>query len=91
MTPLLISSCLQITAAGVGVDAFAGAGGLIQKREEWVAVGGSWRDEENVCGYWRFSDGAAAVSALTEASDSNEVLPAGKQVNHVATLDPAYG
>ena len=26
--------------------------------EPWVAVGGSWRDEDNVCGYWRFSEGA---------------------------------
>ena len=53
-----------------GVDpSFAGAPGLeggagdlgeakAEVVEPWVAVGGSWRDEDNVCGYWRFSEGA---------------------------------
>lgn len=42
----------------------------------WVAVGGSWRDEDNVCGYWRFSDlvsGAGGLVGVT-LEDGKQVL-----------------
>ncbi|CAM9458952.1 unnamed protein product, partial [Pylaiella littoralis] len=38
----------------------------LQQQQPWVSVGGSWRDEENVCGYWRFSEGAAIFGELEE-------------------------
>ncbi|CAN0481073.1 unnamed protein product, partial [Ectocarpus sp. 12 AP-2014] len=31
------------------------------QQQPWVPVGGSWKDEDNVCGYWRFSEGAAVI------------------------------
>ncbi|CAM9133566.1 unnamed protein product, partial [Hapterophycus canaliculatus] len=39
------------------------------QQQPWVSVGGSWRDEENVCGYWRFSEGNAVVRGLQEGEE----------------------
>lgn len=36
------------------------------QQQPWVPVGGSWKDEDNVCGYWRFSEGAAVVGELED-------------------------
>jgi hypothetical protein len=30
-------------------------------RSNWVTVGGQWNAEDNVCGYWRFSEGATTL------------------------------
>lgn len=55
-------------------------GSLGQQGEEWAPVGGGpWRGEDNVCGYWRFSDAAAAL-AQTDPGNSWVSLPTGKQV-----------
>ncbi|CAM9290601.1 unnamed protein product, partial [Discosporangium mesarthrocarpum] len=68
--------------AGVGVGAGAAWGPAMQGRggggagvrfgggeeQEWVAVGGSWKEEENVCGYWRFGEGGGRVP-LGEAEE----------------------
>lgn len=54
----------------------SGGGGVIEKPEMWVPVGGSWRDEDNVCGYWRFSDSISVAGGLVGTT-----LEDGKQVH----------
>lgn len=75
VSTLLVSSSLPSAAATAGPGAGGGAVGVDamvkeavpqQQQQPWVAVGGSWRDEENVCGYWRFSEGTAVVGGLEE-------------------------
>lgn len=48
------------------VEMEAAAEGRDSASQAWVAVGGSWREEENVCGYWRFSEGAGGAGPLEE-------------------------
>ena len=43
--------------------------------QPWVAVGGSWRDEDNVCGYWRFSEGSEVGHQLGGAQKVTGVCP----------------
>lgn len=64
------------TAADTAVAGdLAPAGEALQ--QPWVSVGGSWRDEENVCGYWRFSEGAAVVGELEEGKQVQYGVAAG--------------
>lgn len=59
---------------GIGGVGAVGAGDKVEREAEpWVAVGGSWRDEENVCGYWRFSEGAGGVGPLEEGKQVRAV------------------
>lgn len=59
-----LSSAAAAAAAGPGVVGNGKAEEAIQEHQPWVSVGGAWRDEENVCGYWRFSEGAGVVGGL---------------------------
>lgn len=58
------------TIAGGGKGTVSETEAAVQGRDStsqaWVAVGGSWREEENVCGYWRFSECAGGAEPLEE-------------------------
>lgn len=73
----LASTTAAVAAAAVGASAERASGGdtgaeqqvamvIAVEEQPWVSVGGSWKDEENVCGYWRFSEGAGGMGALGE-------------------------
>lgn len=82
MLALSTSSSLSSTAAAgsgadggtAGIDAKVKEALLLQQQQQqpWVSVGGSWRDEENVCGYWRFSEGAAIIGGLEEGKQVHQ-------------------
>ncbi|CAM9250646.1 unnamed protein product [Scytosiphon promiscuus] len=57
------SSAAELGSTG---DSMSGEGKAGMLQQPWASVGGSWRDEENVCGYWRFSEGVAVVGGLQE-------------------------
>lgn len=84
MSALSVSSSLPSAAAvttaepgGAGDEAVVVDALQQQQQQPWVAVGGSWRDEENVCGYWRFSEGAAIIDELEEGKQVQYTLRRG--------------
>lgn len=60
------SSSSSATELSSMADRTSGEGKVGMLQQPWVTVGGSWRDEENVCGYWRFSEGSVVVGGLQE-------------------------
>jgi hypothetical protein len=51
-------------SSGTAMPVIAADGTVIYDdtdRSNWVTVGGQWNAEDNVCGYWRFSEGAATA------------------------------
>jgi hypothetical protein len=51
------------TTSGL-VTSVPGAPGVEDDRSTWVTVGGQWNQEDNICGYWRFSEGRSGVAAV---------------------------
>eukprot|EP00953_Heterococcus_sp_UTEX-ZZ885_P019346 10813-Heterococcus_DN1.PRE.4 len=71
------------TSSGSAMPVIAADGTVIYDdtdRSNWVTVGGQWNAEDNVCGYWRFSDGAA--TAVT----TNTILSQGTAGYDIADL-----
>lgn len=64
--PISSSSSASALEVGSTGDSIGGEGNAGVLQQPWASVGGSWRDEENVCGYWRFSEGNAVVGGLQE-------------------------
>jgi hypothetical protein len=59
------------TSSGSAMPVIAADGTVVYDdtdRSNWVTVGGQWNAEDNVCGYWRFSEGAAATTAVTTST-----------------------
>ena len=63
-SPLPSAAATAAAATGGGIVGNGQAGEIVQEQRPWVTVGGAWRDEDNVCGYWRFSEGSGFVGGL---------------------------
>lgn len=78
ISPVSADAASAGAGAGGAINALSTVRGVGENREEWVSVGGSWRDEENVCGYWRFSDAIEGEGGQLEPGTA--VLGPHKQV-----------